>query len=117
MIEKELIRHHQGRFGMWVYAVNDSWDYSALLSGILASEEVLPVHYDDSWYQTPDGYIYGLPYGFFQPNRLLSYWYIKNKDPDFIRRYVTTGLVDDFEVRDKLGLPFEPVFDPRNRTA
>ncbi len=43
--------------------------------------------------------------------------HIKNKDPDFIRRYVTTGLVDDFEVRDKLGLPFEPVFDPRIRTA
>ena len=103
---------------MWVYAVNDSWDYSALLSGILASDEILPyLAVDDYWYETPDQFVCGVPYGYFQRNRLLSYWYIKNKHPDFIRRYVTTGLVDDFEVRDKLGLLFEPAFDPRNRTA
>ncbi len=88
-----------------------------MLSGILMSDQISPfLAYDDSWYETPDGYIYGVPYGYFQPNRLLSYWLIKearkDQDPNFLRRYVTTGLVDDFEVMEKTGEPFEPQFRP-----
>ena len=37
----------------------------------------------------------------------------KDKDPDFLPHYVTTGQVDDIEFTDKLGRPFEPLLDPR----
>jgi hypothetical protein len=120
--ERQLIRHHQGRFGRWIYAVNTNTDYNALLSGISTSEhDDLPA-YDENWFKSPldGGYDsveprdnYGVPFDFFQPNRLLSYWYIKNKKPDFLRRYVSTGLIEGFELRDKLGNPFQPRFDPR----
>lgn len=64
-----------------------------------------------------DGYLFGVPLGYFQPHRLMSYWLIKqagkDKDPGFLRHYVTTGLVDDYNITDKLGDPFQPRFDPR----
>lgn len=124
--ERALIRHHQGRFGKWIYAVNASTDYNALLSGISTSEhDDLPAE-DENWYeQAPDegwdsgdpGFYYGRPFDYFQPNRLLSYWTLKEagklKDTDFLRRYVTTGLIEGYELRDKLGNPFQPRFDPR----
>ena len=112
-----------------IYAVNDSPAYSAALSGILIRDDDLwsrsnrqqPNAPDDYWYDEWDGEVnkgfYGTPYGFFQPNRLLSFWILKeagkDKDPEFLRRYVSTGLIDVIELRDKLGDPFEPQFDPR----
>ena len=123
--ERTLIRHHGGRFGRWIYAVNTTADYNALLSGILKLKGFRPAE-DDDWYKSPldggydsdePGDCYGVPFDFFQPNRLLSYWLIKeankDKDPDFLRGYVSTGLIEGFELRDKLGNPFQPRFDPR----
>jgi hypothetical protein len=117
VIERYLKRVHSGMFGRFIFATNLSKPYNALLSGILTGEDASCVSYDDAWYETPDGQMYGVPRGHFQPNRLLSYWLIRNgkkdKDPDFLRRFVTTGLMEDFEVVDKLGKRFEPQFDPR----
>ncbi len=130
-IENRLIRYHKGHFGKLIYAVNDSPAYSAALSGILIRDDDLwsrsnrqqPNAPDDYWYDEWDGEVnkgfYGMPYSFFQPNRLLSFWILKeagkDKDPEFLRRYVSTGLIDVIELRDKLGDPFEPQFDPRRR--
>ncbi len=115
-MERQLKRHHGGRFDKLVYATNLNAGYNALLSGISTSEHEFNVAYDDTWYETPDGYMYGVARGYFQPNRLLSFWTIKqrnkDKDPDFLRRYVTTGLVEKFEVLEKTGEPFEPQFRP-----
>jgi hypothetical protein len=124
--EKALIRHHEGRFGRWIYAVNTNTEYNALLSGISTSEHDDPPADDENWFDWPPdggwgsgelGYYYGVPFDFFQPNRLLSYWLIKeankDKDSDFLRDYVRTGLIEGFELRDKLGNPFQPRFDPR----
>ena len=109
-------RHHEGRFDKLIFATNLNAGYNALLSGILTSEHEFNVAYDDSWYLKPDGDMYGVPRGFFQRNRLLSFWTIKERkkdqDPDFLRRYVTTGLVEKFEVMEKTGEPFQPQFRP-----
>lgn len=120
--ERALIRNHKGRFGRWIYAVNTNTEYNALLSGISTSEHDDMPAYDENWYEWPPdggwgsgelGYYYGAPFDFFQPNRLLSYWHIKNQKPDFLRDYVSTGFIEGFELRDKLGNPFLPRFDPR----
>ena len=122
LVEGYLRYLHKGTFGHLIYAANLSAKYNAVLSGISTIAHDHVPGPDENWYASPPaggwdsgepGKDYGVPLGYFQPNRLLSYWYIKNKKPDFLRRYVSTGLIEDFELRDKLGNPFEPQFDPR----
>jgi hypothetical protein len=76
-----------------------------------------PLAPDEDWYEDEQGEFYGLPKGFFQPHRLMSYWEIidtkKDQDPDFIKNYVSTGLIEGIKLTDKNGNPFEPRLDPR----